>query len=150
MSKGPAFTRILCAVDFSLGTAATFDVACELATRHQAALTIMHVVSAPFASTVNDAEERFSTLVSQESVDGLADCKQKALASGVAEVDTVHVTGTPLERIVAQAEAGQHQLIVIGTHGRGRVARALLGSVAERVVRHATCSVLTVKPPVAG
>jgi nucleotide-binding universal stress UspA family protein len=49
--------------------------------------------------------------------------------------------------IVSYAASGRIDLIVIGTHGRGGMARLLLGSVAERVVRTAPCPVLTVHHP---
>jgi nucleotide-binding universal stress UspA family protein len=54
--------------------------------------------------------------------------------------------GTPYAEIVRRAEAWRADLIVVGSHGRSGIARALLGSVAERVVRHAHCSVLVARP----
>jgi nucleotide-binding universal stress UspA family protein len=54
---------------------------------------------------------------------------------------TVHV------EIVRYAKERDIDLIVMGTHGRGLVAHAVLGSVAERVVRYAPCPVLTVRNP---
>jgi len=54
-------------------------------------------------------------------------------------------TGVPADVIVRTAEEESAAMIVIGTHGRGGVARFLLGSVADRVVRTATCPVLTVR-----
>ena len=60
----------------------------------------------------------------------------------------VHVrVGTPHEEIIAFAKAQQTDLIVMGTHGRGVLAHAVMGSVAERVVRSAPCPVLTVRNP---
>jgi len=53
--------------------------------------------------------------------------------------------GTPHEEIIRFAEARQTDLIVMGTHGRGVVAHALMGSVAERVVRSAPCPIVTVR-----
>lgn len=55
--------------------------------------------------------------------------------------------GSPAEQIIETAKDQKADLIVIGTHGRGAIAHFLLGSVAERVVRHATCPVLTVRHP---
>jgi universal stress protein A len=52
--------------------------------------------------------------------------------------------GSPPAEIVRQAAAVGAGLIVIGTHGRGGLAHAVLGSVAERVLHHATCPVLVV------
>jgi nucleotide-binding universal stress UspA family protein len=53
----------------------------------------------------------------------------------------------PHEEIVALATDELADLLVIGTHGRGGMSRALLGSVADRVVRLAPCPVLTVRGP---
>jgi nucleotide-binding universal stress UspA family protein len=55
--------------------------------------------------------------------------------------------GAPAAEIVRYAREEAIDLIVMGTHGRGFVAHAVIGSVAERVVRTAPCPVLTVGPP---
>ena len=55
------------------------------------------------------------------------------------------VTGTPADEIVKAAKAWSADLIVIGTHGRGGVQRALLGSVADGVMRNAPCPVLIIR-----
>lgn len=57
------------------------------------------------------------------------------------------LTGAPHEEIVKVAQEERVDLIVMGTHGRGGVERFLLGSVADRVIRTAPCSVLTVREP---
>jgi nucleotide-binding universal stress UspA family protein len=54
--------------------------------------------------------------------------------------------GTPETNIVDRAKASRADLIVLTTHGRTGLAHVLLGSVAERVVRHAECPVLTIRP----
>ena len=59
---------------------------------------------------------------------------------------TVEV-GTPFVGIVRYARAHEVDLIVMGTHGRGAVQHLLLGSVAEQIVRQASCPVLTVRNP---
>jgi nucleotide-binding universal stress UspA family protein len=56
-------------------------------------------------------------------------------------------SGSPAAEIVKYAKDAEVDLIVMGTHGRGFVAHAVLGSVAERVVRTAPCPVLTVRNP---
>jgi nucleotide-binding universal stress UspA family protein len=57
------------------------------------------------------------------------------------------LSGTPHVEIVRYASDHAINLIVMGTHGRGPVAHAVMGSVAERVVRYAPCPVLTVRHP---
>ena len=54
-------------------------------------------------------------------------------------------TGVPFEEIVKVADDERADMIVMGTHGRSRLNRVLLGSVAERVIRLAPCPVLTVR-----
>lgn len=70
-----------------------------------------------------------------------------AAADAGLSVQTLLRTGAPHEVIVAAAVELGADLIVLGTHGRGGINRALLGSVADRVVRLAACPVLTVREP---
>ena len=77
---------------------------------------------------------------------------EKTLGEWVATATTAGVsarwtmrTGAPYKEIVAAAESERPDLIVMGTQGRGGLDRALLGSVAEKVIRLAPCPVLTVR-----
>ncbi|RIK68893.1 MAG: universal stress protein [Planctomycetota bacterium] len=69
------------------------------------------------------------------------------LASMKFPVQTAVVVGRPYLEIVKYAKDKAIDLIIIGTHGRSGIAQALLGSVAEKVVRKAPCPVLTVRSP---
>jgi nucleotide-binding universal stress UspA family protein len=60
-------------------------------------------------------------------------------------IDTQLLRGEPVEEICALAKRAPAELIVMGSHGRTGVAHAVLGSVAERVVRYALCPVLVVR-----
>jgi nucleotide-binding universal stress UspA family protein len=64
---------------------------------------------------------------------------------GVVAADTIVRTGSPAQEIIAIAERVPADMIVISTHGRTGLKHALLGSVTERVVRHAPCPVLVVR-----
>ena len=57
------------------------------------------------------------------------------------------VTGQPAEEIVSWAAAKNVQIIIVGTHGRRGLERLLIGSVADRGLRQASCAVLVVPPP---
>lgn len=63
--------------------------------------------------------------------------------------DSCSIPGNPVEVITNTAKNDGYDLVVLGTHGRTGLSRALIGSVAERVVRYAPCPVLTVRlsPP---
>jgi nucleotide-binding universal stress UspA family protein len=64
----------------------------------------------------------------------------------LAKVRYLVSSGVPFEKILDAAEDHRIDLIVLATHGRTGIKRLLIGNVAERVVRHAPCPVLTVKP----
>jgi nucleotide-binding universal stress UspA family protein len=139
--------RILVATDFSELSAEAVDTAIGLAQEFGATLDLVHVapelaialpppmdaVAVPFDPAAAMAEASKRTSAEQERI----------RARGVACESNV-LAGRSDAEIVAHAEKTQADLIVIGTHGRGVIAHALLGSVAEKVVQHAHCPVLTV------
>lgn len=69
------------------------------------------------------------------------------LAAGQVPMEKHALCGFPSDRIVSLARQVNAQAIVMGTHGRGSFFDAVLGSVAGRVVAHATCPVLLIKAP---
>jgi nucleotide-binding universal stress UspA family protein len=76
----------------------------------------------------------------------LAKCKTYAKELGAADVATLFLSGTAWDEIVSAAHKDPTiDLIVMGTHGRTGLKHALLGSVAEKTVRHAPCPVLVVR-----
>jgi nucleotide-binding universal stress UspA family protein len=83
---------------------------------------------------------------SDEAMAAAVDFATRAGAAGVA-CRTKMVEGLPATEIVQRAREIGADLIVIGTHGRRGIAHVVLGSVAERVVQHAPCPVLTVPVP---
>ena len=64
--------------------------------------------------------------------------------------DAVVLEGKPAKTIADFAAQHNHGLVVVGTHGRTGIAHAVIGSVAERVVRTARVPVLTIPPPRSG
>jgi nucleotide-binding universal stress UspA family protein len=138
--------RILVPIDFSETSDAALRYGAELARRFSARLWLLHVPEHPgeaaeaeypiglFETMHNAAHDRLSHLLSDEERHELQpECAMRL--------------GTPWEEIVRHAKEHEIDLIVMGTHGREGVARVLLGSVAEKVVRKASCPVLTVHHP---
>jgi nucleotide-binding universal stress UspA family protein len=74
---------------------------------------------------------------------GLAREEARVRAAGLA-CESATLFGRPDTEIVARAAETKADLIVMGTHGRSGLAHALMGSVAEHVVRHAPCPILIV------
>lgn len=142
--------RILVATDFSEASDAALEYGRQLARQFGASLDVLHVATelatsllAPQGFTIDlerlqrDTEEaarhRLGELISDED--------RQDLHARTA----VRTAGKPAAEIIAYAQQERCDVIVVGTHSRSGLHHLLLGSVAERVVRLAPCSVLTVR-----
>jgi nucleotide-binding universal stress UspA family protein len=141
------FRRILCPVDWSDTAAGALQAAAALASRFDASLTLLHVDVVP-GSAIPEAllatPPALATDVSAAPDRPLPAWRELALRLGAPRVDAVRSVGTPGLEIVALARREAYDLIVMGTHGRTGLRHLVLGSVAEEVVRHAPCPVLTI------
>lgn len=140
------YRRILVPTDGSERSRAALERALELAEAFRATVTGLYVVNeSSYVGLPTGFEwETLVRALREEGARALADVESAARARGV-PVETKLVEGHPAERIVQEAEA--HDLVVVGTLGRTGLAHLLLGSVAERVIRHAPCPVLVVRAP---
>lgn len=138
------FKRILVAIDGSDQSVYAADLAAELAHEIDAQVVLVHVVSIgggfnpELARVRPDVREQY--LAAGESM--LSQVKERI--APLTQADLVLRDGYAAEEIVAVATLFDIDLIVMGTHGRGRIGHAVLGSVANEVMRMATCPVLTV------
>lgn len=144
----PQIQNILVAVDFSDYSEAALQYATFLAGTFGATLTLVHSVE-PYVYP-----EDLSAGLTLEEIDARWMRKQKdeleAFSRTIREgipVTVVVTMGTAWNRIVEAAKTWNADLIVIGTHGRTGLKHVLMGSTAERVVRHAACPVLVVHLP---
>jgi len=147
------FSRILVPIDFSECSGAAFSTAVELARRLGAKITLLHVWDVPFLwPSVTDtlvtvpAEEPMTVgqLVKKRASEELQRFITDYPHADV-EVTARLEMGEPVQRICSVAQDGNHDLVVMGTHGRTGFTRVLAGSVAENVVRHSPVPVLTVR-----
>ena len=143
-----AFKNILIATDFSEVSQHALLHALAMAKRYDAKLTVVHV-----------APPEAQTPIPMEPVPVELDWQKRRGAESLARLEgfeALHMyphemvlrQGNPWPEIRALIEQRGVDLIVLGTHGRGLIGTLLLGSVAEQVLRHATCPVLTVGPDV--
>jgi len=143
--------RILVPVDFSEPSRAALDYAAELARMLGASIDVLHIWEAPaFVAPGSLAEHPFDSvplleLVRKNAETGLERFVSEASKRGIVIQSARAELGSPVHAIVAAAKAGKYDLLVLGTHGRTGVSHALIGSVAERVVRHTSCPVLSVR-----
>lgn len=139
--------RILHPTDFSSASTPAFKTALGLARGHE--MLVLHVLTplpligdAYVAATTYDRLRRAQALRAQKQLGRLC---ARARAAGVRVKGLLRESASPSRQIVRVARARRADLIVMGTHGRGVLARVFVGSVAQRVVATATCPVLTVR-----
>lgn len=148
--------KILVPVDFSEGSKAALDLAATFAKTFGATLELLHVwapptmVPMPLVVVTSAAEQPMSLEELARTTAGtqMKDLVEPLRKQGL-EVHARVAIGTPAREIAELAGLGHFDLVVMGTHGRGLLGHALLGSVAEKVVRHAPCPVMTVRMPAA-
>ncbi len=141
--------RICCPIDFSDASRAAMGVAADLARRFGGSLTLLHAYPVP-GFTFPDGSVVASARMLQELADQaakhLGEWRREAEGLGAPAVTATTAIGDPAMEIVGYAKEHAIDLLVLGTHGRTGLEHALMGSVAERVVRRARCPVLTIHP----
>ena len=143
-----ALRHLLVATDFSPIADAALERAVAIAKVHHARITLAYaeavVDAGPVGESDNAAVAELGALAAALKEDERRQLEQRLdqIRGHGLEVDTAIRTGSPDEAITELARSINANLIVVGTHGRSGVARFLLGSVAELIVRRASCDVL--------
>jgi nucleotide-binding universal stress UspA family protein len=146
---------ILVATDLSTASEVATTYAFQLARSLGARVYLLHVVPESDVEIMAALRGHLQSDISREALVqpfyAEAERRLAALVDTAQAHDLVQeclvVTGQPASEIVGWAAAKQAQLIIVGTHGRSGVERFLLGSVAEHVLRLASCAVLVVPAP---
>ena len=139
-----AIRRILHPTDFSDLSRPAFELACALARDFGAELTVLHVSPPMVAGVVEGVMVELPTGAHEETRARLENIRP---ADPGARVVHRLEEGDEAGTILRVADESKADLIVMGTHGRGGLSRLLAGSVAESVMRKATCPVMTIKTP---
>jgi universal stress protein A len=144
-------SRILVPIDFLPHSAEAVRRALDIAGRYSAEVVLLHAYqSAAYPMSVGDVvvyDERQLERVTAGVRARLDAVRREVDPLGRRHVSARVVQGMPGPAIVEAASSEPYDLIVMGTHGRTGVDRIVSGSVAEHVMRHAPCAVLTVKRP---
>jgi nucleotide-binding universal stress UspA family protein len=140
------FRNILIALDSSDTARRALDAGGELAMALNARLTIISVAPEVAGAAMSSGVD--ADALAREVQDEIRRLIGEAVESLPEElpVTTVLKHGNAGERIVEQIEAGDHDLLVMGSRGRGRVAENLLGSTAAHVHFHASVAMLVIHP----
>jgi universal stress protein A len=143
------FKKVLCPTDFSAPSCEAVSAASEVARMFSAPLVLVHVVqplpaAAAAASGYPIDIEALETALLEHAKQRLHEFAHTHVGRGVTTILRA-VRGSVAAKILEVANGEDVDLIVISTHGETGLRHILLGSVAERVVRMATCPVLTVR-----
>lgn len=132
---------IVVPTDFSPTATRAVEYGADLAQRLGATLTLLHAVE-PLGVALPQALAEAQMVGATESLEGMV----KELAARGVSADFAVRMGPAARETIDLARERKADLIVMGTHGRSGLSRLLVGSVAESLLRHADCPVLTVRP----
>ncbi len=141
------FRRILVPHDFSQHATRALQLAAKLARQHRGRLVVLHVIT-PFHPVTGLPEEGMAWIPETDIV--ADECRRlkalvaRTLRGRAPRVECRVTIGDPFHRITDAARGAD--CIVMATAGRTGLSHLLIGSVAEKVVRHAPVPVLTVRP----
>jgi universal stress protein A len=139
---------ILVPTDFSVYAERSYEQAIEFAKVFGASIDLLHVYDIPDLASIYEIAfpDQVDTGIRNAALRKLEALRERATGSGI-EVATHLAFGSP-ERVITQHAKDENiDLIVMGTRGLGAVKHLFLGSVAERTIRGAPCSVLVVEDP---
>jgi len=140
---------ILVPTDFSALSCQAFSWATLLAKVFKARIVIVHVISGRDAEDLTAQSGNPWESVLEREDQAMVESFQRCLQSNIdqtVELQTLVKVGAADEKIIETAREKAADLIVMATHGRSGLYHALMGSVAEKVVRQAPCPVLTLRP----
>jgi nucleotide-binding universal stress UspA family protein len=139
----PRLQTLLCPVDFSSASLRALDLAIEVADMHGARIHVLHVIPRIVASVLDTpiATSRWTREQEKQAERKLPSLTQRAAGRGVKAKAEVRLGDIDLQILKAASAAGA-DLMVMGTHGRRGLERWVIGSVAERMVRHSPIPLL--------
>ena len=144
--------KILVPTDLSPTSTRVLEQAQAFALQFSAPIDLLYVWTPPALQApetvlagVGVAEQPFLDWLGNNAREQLGKFESQARSGGMNIAHSYCELGDPATTIVEQAASGGYDLLVMGTHGRTGLSHALMGSVAEKVVRRAPCAVLTVR-----
>ncbi|MCX6562289.1 MAG: universal stress protein [Candidatus Aminicenantes bacterium] len=143
-----AIKKIVCPTDFSDPSYQGLDYAIDLAKLFQAELSVVHVLNvlphSPTDANISFEIPEFERIMHKESEDKLKEIVKTRVPAAI-KADAVIGHGNAAKEIVRIAEEGKADLIVIATQGHTGWHHLVMGSIAEKVIRHAPCPVFAVR-----
>jgi nucleotide-binding universal stress UspA family protein len=159
----PEIKRILYATDLSVSAKHAFNYAATMASKFDAKITVLHVVENLPSNTEWQiveylGEDRWKDIQKKKKQDFIESVKKSisnfcqevssSMTSCSFIVDNILIKeGIPVDEILKTADSENCDIVVMGTHGYGMLADALIGSTARRVVRRSKKPVMVIRRP---
>jgi universal stress protein A len=144
--------KILVPIDLSPSGRRVLAQAQDFARQFSSSIDLLHVWTPPamlapeaLITGIGTTEQPFLEWLGNSAREHLGKFESQLEADGIHITQSYCELGDPATTIVEHAANGGYDLLVLGTHGRTGLSHALMGSVAEKVVRRAPCAVLTVR-----
>ena len=148
VAKRVSISKIMVTTDFSEVSDHALDYAIALARRYDARIFLAHVITPdPFQFAEPQLAQATYEKVRQAAEEGITDILISGKLRGVPH-EVLMEEGNVWPSLEKAISKNEIDLVVAGTHGRGKVQKLLIGSVAEEIFRKADCAVLTVGPAV--
>jgi universal stress protein A len=142
-----SWTRLCCPIDFSPPSDGALQAAAELASRLGGTLTIVHVLDVLTRPVEGEPVREEQLRAEREARRRLEEARASVQARFACAVEAELLMGDPAWEVAKLLTTDSYDLGVLGTHGRTGLRKVVVGSVTERVLRHATCPILVIRPP---
>ena len=139
------FKTILCPTDFSEDSCRAIEYGARFARIADGLLLLAHIIHVPSGELYQPVRPTLSFDEATARARTLLEEIQQKRTGGYARCELLVEIGDPYEQLVAIARQRSVDLIVTATHGRSGLEHLVMGSVAEKVIRHAPCPVLVVR-----
>jgi nucleotide-binding universal stress UspA family protein len=139
------FKQVLCGTDFSESSFKALDYGLRFAKLAEGKLIILHLVHVPAGDLLG---EKAYTLNFDEAKNRMTEMLEEVRVNRLeryANTELIVDLGDPAEQIIQLASRRNVDLIVTSTHGRSGLSHLIMGSVAEKIIRHAPCPVFVVR-----
>lgn len=159
----PEIKKILYPTDMSETSIHAFSYAASLANSYDASITMFHVLKNPIPSSENlvtnvIGNSNWQELILQNKTEVVErirgrlerfceETKAELAACPFLMEEVIVKLGHPVEEIIQEADQNDYDMIIMGAHGHGAIAGAVIGSVSRRVLRRSTTPVLVVRLP---
>ena len=139
------FKQVLCGVDFSETSYHALDYALRFARDADGTLIMAHMVHVPAGDLLGEESYTLNFQEARRHVEGLLEEVRRSRLQGYPKCEMVVDFGDPAGQLLNIARDRKVDLIVTATHGRSGLSHLIMGSVAEKIIRHAPCPVFVVR-----